>query len=182
SPESTPSALRIAWPDQAASAAAIVRYRDTALPPDVVFLAPGSTHIIPLSGTSRVDFVVSATSAGPPIFGAVAMVDPVASFPFAGLAAQALAGSGQPRVTWTTSSHEGLVGWAVFREEVLPDGRVARSGPEIVPSSRQGEETFRYAYVDSEASPATFYRYTVWAVTDDGLLARAFSATLRTAD
>src|SRR5215813_1923773 len=152
SAESSPAALRIAWPEQAAGAAAIVRYRDASLPADVVFLAPGSTHMIPLAGTSRVDFVVSATSAGPPIFGAIAMVERVASFPFAGLAAQAVSGPGQPRVTWTTSSHEGLAGWAVFREEVLPDGRVARSGPEIVPSSRQGEETFRYVYVDSEAS------------------------------
>ena len=93
-----------------------------------------------------------------------------------------MAGPGQPRVTWTTSSHEGLSGWAVFREEVLSDGRISQSGPEIVPSSRQGAESFRYVYVDSEASPSTFYRYTVWAVTDDGVLARAFSATLRTAD
>jgi hypothetical protein len=63
---------------------------------------------------------------------------------------------------------------------VLADGRIARTGPEIVPSSNKGEESFRYVYVDPGASPATFYRYTVWAVTQDGLLARAFSATLRT--
>ncbi len=181
-PSAEAGALRVAWPDQAAGAAAIVRYREASLLPDVVFLAPGSTHTIPLSGASRVDFVVAATSAGPPLFGAIAMVERVASFPFAGLAAQAVAGPGQPRVTWTTSSHENLAGWAVFREEVLADGRVSRTGPEIVPSSREGAESFRYVYMDSEASPATFYRYTVWAVTDDGLLARAFSATLRTAD
>jgi hypothetical protein len=180
--EAGAGALRVAWPDQGAGAAAIIRYREASLLPDVVFLAPGSTHTIPLSGASRVDFVVAATSAGPPLFGAIAMVERVGSFPFAGLAAQAVAGPGQPRVTWTTSSHEALSGWAVFREEVLADGRISRSGPEIVPSSRQGEESFRYVYVDSEASPATFYRYTVWAVTEDGVLARAFSATLRTAD
>ncbi len=28
-------------------------------------------------------------------------------------------------------------------------------------------------------SPGTYYRYTVWAVTDEGLLARAFAVTLR---
>jgi len=182
SAEAGAGALRVAWPDQAAGAAAVIRYRDVSLPPDVVFLAPGTTHTIPLSGASRVDFVVAGTSAGPPLSGAIALVERVASFPFAGLAAQATAGSGEPRVTWTTSSHDGLAGWAVFREEVLADGRISRSGPEIVPSSRQGEESFRYVYVDSQASPATFYRYTVWAVTEDGLLARAFSATLRTAD
>jgi hypothetical protein len=85
-------------------------------------------------------------------------------------------------VSWTTASHAGLAGWAVFREEVLSDGRIVRSGPELVPSSNSGEESFRYVYVDSDASPATFYRYTVWAVTEDGLLARAFSATLRSAE
>ena len=38
------------------------------------------------------------------------------------------------------------------------------------------------AYLDPDAAPGTFYRYSVWAVTEDGLLARAFSATLRTAE
>jgi hypothetical protein len=75
-----------------------------------------------------------------------------------------------------------LTGWAVFREEVLPDGRIARAGPEIIPSSRSAQETFAYAYLDPAATPATFYRYTIWAVTEDGLLSRAFSVTLRSAE
>ena len=41
-------------------------------------------------------------------------------------------------------------------------------------------EAFGYAYLDPAAGPGTFYRYTVWAVTEGGLLARAFSATVRT--
>ena len=57
-----------------------------------------------------------------------------------------------------------------------------RTGPQILPSTLQADEAFRYAYVDPEAATGTFYRYSVWAVTDDGLLAKAFSATLRTAD
>jgi hypothetical protein len=70
----------------------------------------------------------------------------------------------------------------VFREEVLADGRVTRTGPEIVPSSERAETSYRYAYVDRATTPGTFYRYTVWAVTDEGLLARAFAVTLKTSD
>jgi hypothetical protein len=180
--ESAYSALRVSWPEQGAGAAAVVRYRDPALPADVVFLHPGRAHVIPLLGVSRVDFLVAGSFSGPPLFNVAAAVEPVASFPFAGLSAQAMAGPGGTRVSWTTASHEGLLGWAIFREEVLADGRIERRGPEMVPSTSQGEESFRYMYVDVETSPATFYRYTVWAVTEDGLLARAFSATLRTAE
>ncbi len=100
--------------------------------------------------------------------------------PFSRLEARASTGNGGPRLTWTTASHAGLWGWAVFREELLPDGRVARTGPELVPSSETALESFGYAFVDTAAAPDTFYRYTVWAVTDEGLLARAFSATLET--
>ncbi len=176
------AALRVGWPELGAPAATVVRYRDPALSPDVVFIAPGSVHTIPLSGVARVDWVVTGTFAGPPFGGAPALFETLSAFPYSGLVAQAVAGTEGPRLWWTTASHEGLVGWAVFREEVLPDGHIARTGPQILPSSNQAEESFRYAYLDSGASPGTYYRYTVWAVTEDGLLAKAFSATLRAAD
>ncbi len=175
-------ALRIAWPELGAAGATVVRYRDPALPPDVVFLSPGTVHTIPLPGVARLDWVVTGTSSGPPLGGAVALVEPLAAFPYAGLLAHAEAGAEGPSLRWTTASHEGLVGWAVFREEVLADGHIARTGPQILPSSNEAQESFRYVYVDSGASPSTYYRYTVWAVTQDGLLAKAFSATLRAAD
>ena len=59
---------------------------------------------------------------------------------------------------------------------------MARTGPEILPASDRGGEPLQYMFVDPNSSPGTFYRYTVWAVTEDGTLARAFAATLRTAD
>ncbi|MCA1581125.1 MAG: hypothetical protein LC796_06955 [Acidobacteria bacterium] len=180
-PDAT-GALKVAWPERGASAAAVVRYRDPALPPDVVFWAPGTTRTLPLSGVSRIDWVVGGTAGGPPLEELSASVEPVAAFPFANLVAQASVGPGAPRISWTTSGHEGLAGWALFREEVLADGRVVRTGPQILPSTPQAEGSFRYAFMDSDAAAGTFYRYSVWAVTDDGLLARAFSATLRTAD
>jgi hypothetical protein len=70
----------------------------------------------------------------------------------------------------------------VFREQVLADGRIARRGPEIGPAPEGAAQSYRYQFVDAAAEPGTYYRYTVWAVTADGLLARAFSTTLKTAD
>lgn len=181
-PADTPGALRVQWPEQGAFGAAVLRYRDAALPPDVVFFSPGGTRTVPLSGVARLDWIVSGSSAGAPLAGSVASVEAVSGFPFSGLAARAAAGPGGPRLEWTTSAHEGLMGWAVFREAVLPDGRIARTGPQILPSTNQAPDSFRYAYVDPEVASGTYYRYTIWAVTEDGLLARAFSATLRTPD
>jgi len=182
SPADSTGALRIAWPERSAPAAAVVRYRDAALPPDVVFWKSGATRTIPLSGVARVDWVVAGLAAGPPLEDLPATVQVLAAFPFSSVNPQAAAGPGSPRVSWTTASHEGLAGWAVFREEVLPDGRIARTGPQILPATAQADESYRYAYLDPDAAPGTFYRYSVWAVTEDGLLARAFSATLRTAE
>ncbi|MEP6802736.1 MAG: hypothetical protein ABJC07_12390 [Acidobacteriota bacterium] len=175
-------ALRVTWPERGAAAAAVVRYRDAALPPDVVFWAAGTTRTLPLSGVSRIDWIVGGTAGGPPLEELSAAVEPLAAFPFANLVAQASAGPGAPRISWTTSGHERLVGWALFREEVAADGRIVRTGPQILPSTLEADGSFRYAFMDSDAAAGTFYRYSVWAVTDDGLLARAFSATLRTAD
>jgi hypothetical protein len=181
-PEAAEETLRVEWPEDAGRGAAVVRYRDEALPPDAVFFAPGDRRSIPLAGVARVDFVVAGSSLGGGALRSPARVERGASIPYAGLEAHASSGSEGPRVWWTTSSHDGLWGWAVFREEVLPDGRVARTGPEIVPSTERAETSYRYAYVDRASAPGAFYRYTVWAVTDEGLLARAFAVTLKTGD
>jgi hypothetical protein len=178
----SPAALRLTWPEESAPASAIVRYRDSALPPDVVFFAPGAIRAIPLAGVARVDWLVAGSAGPAPTSPVPAAVESLAGFPYSGLVAHASGSLDGPRVWWTTASHEGLAGWAVFREEVQPDGRVARTGPEILPASDNGGESLRYMYLDPSSTPGTFYRYTVWAVTEDGTLARAFAATLRTAD
>lgn len=175
------SALKVSWPVDAGAGAVVVRYRDVSLPPDVLFLSAGDVRSIPLGGVTRVDWIVAGGGPGGTLR-APAAIEPAAAFPYSGLTAHAGAGPDGPRVWWTTASHEGLAGWAVFREEVLPDGHIARTGPEIIPSSRSATESFAYAYLDPAASPATYYRYTVWAVTEDGLLSRAFSVTLRSSD
>ena len=177
-----PSAFRFSWPEAGAPAAAVVRYRDTALPPDVVFLAPGAVGAIALAGVARIEWLVAGSS-GPAASAAMPVTfESLSGFPYSGLVAHASGGAEGPRVWWTTASHEHLAGWAIFREEVQPDGRIARTGPEILPASDRGGEPLQYMFVDPTSIPGTFYRYTVWAVTEDGTLARAFAATLRAAD
>ncbi len=177
-PEDGAAALKFQWPVGAGAGAAVVRDRDPELPPDVVVLDPGTVHSMALTGVARIDFVVAgASSPGP---AAPAFFESVSAYPFADLAPHAAPSAEGSRLWWTTSSHADLAGWAVFREEVLPDGRIARTGPQIVPASTETPESFRYAYVDPETRSGTYYRYTVWAVTGEGLLAKAFSATLRT--
>ncbi|HKD18704.1 MAG TPA: hypothetical protein VKG23_12710 [Thermoanaerobaculia bacterium] len=179
----TEQSLRVSWPPDGGAGAAIVRYRDTALPPDVVFFAAGERRTIPLAGVARVDWLVAGNASGGGSVKAPAYAELSDAVPYAGLDAKADgASSGGPRLTWTTESHEGLAGWAVFREEVLSDGRIARTGPEIVPSAESATRSYRYEFVDPSSRSGTYYRYTVWAVTSDGLLGRAFSATVKTSD
>jgi len=179
-PEGSTETLRIGWPSDGSDGVAVVRYEDAALPPDVVFFRGGDHRTIPLSGVSRIDFLVAGSDAD--ATGIQAPVDCVRApgVPYARLDARATAGPEGPRLRWTTASHDGIWGWAVFREEVLSDGQIARTGPQVVPSAVSAEESYGYVYVDTAATPGTFYRYTVWAVTDEGLLTRAFSATLKT--
>jgi hypothetical protein len=173
-------ALRVAWPSGGGLSAAVVRYGDARLPPDVMYLAPGQTRAIPLSGVTRVDFVVEGGTARAP--SAPAFFERMAEYPFAGLTVAPEGPGDGARLMWRTASHQQLAGWAVFREELLPDGRVARTGPQLVPSSTQSDTSLRYIYLDTSAAPGGWYRYTVWAVTEDGLLSRAFSTTLKTAE
>jgi hypothetical protein len=181
-PEGAEDTLRVEWPEDAAAGAAVVRYRDDALPPDAVFFSAGDRRAIPLAGVARVDFVVGGSALGGGELRAPVRVERSAAVPYSGLDAHVSSAPDGPRVWWTTASHEGLWGWAIFREAVLADGRVVRTGPEIVPSTESSPGSYRYAYVDRTSSAGTFYRYTVWAVTDEGLLARAFAATLKTSD
>lgn len=181
-PPEAEDSLRVGWPEDGNPGAAVVRYRDSDLPPDVVFFAAGDSRIVPLSGVARIDWIVAGGLGAARGIRAPVTLERSARSPFAGLESHAAAAAEGTRLWWTTAAHEGLWGWAVFREEVLPDGRVARAGPELVPSSERAETGFGYVFVDPSTTAGTFYRYTVWAVTDEGLLARAFSATLRTPD
>ena len=175
----TDETLRVAWPPDGAAGAAVVRYRDAGLAPDVVFFAARDARAVPLSGVARIDWLVAGNADGGRGVAAPVYAVLTPDVPFRRLEARAESGSDGARLIWTTASHEGMWGWAVFRDEVRADGRIARTGPEIVPSSESAEGSFRYQYVDSDTTPGVFYRYTVWAVTSEGVLARAFAATLK---
>ena len=179
-PAEASAPLRVTWPADGGLGAAVVRYQDALLPPDVVLLEPGELRTFPSSGVARIDWVVLGATAKAP--SAPAFFERAPEFPFSALAASADSTGDGTKLMWTTGSHESLSGWAVFREQLLPDGRIARTGPQIVPASSLGEGSLRYAYLDATARNGAWYRYTVWAVTDDGLLARAFSTTLKAAD
>jgi hypothetical protein len=179
-PAEASAAMRVAWPAEGGLGAAVVRYRDAVLPPDVVFLEPGEVRTFPASGVARVDWVVLGGTAKAP--SAPAFFERMPEFPFSSLTPNADTSGDGAKLMWTTGSHESLSGWAVFREQLLADGRIVRTGPQIVPATGQSDESMRYAYLDSSASPGSWYRYAVWAVTGDGLLARAFSVTLKTAE
>jgi hypothetical protein len=174
--------LRVAWPPDGGAGAAVVRYTDPLLPPDVVTFSPGVERSLAMSGVARVDFLVAGSAVGGRGIAAPVSAETAANAPFGGLEARASAEGGEPRLLWTTASHEGMWGWAIFREQVLADGRIVRRGPEIVPSAESATRSYRYQFVDAAAEAGTYYRYTVWAVTGEGLLARAFSATVRTSD
>ncbi len=178
----TEDTLRVAWPQDGGAGAAVVRYADPLLPPDVVTFSPGEARSVPLSGVARVDVLVAGSALGGRGIAAPVYAETATGVPFGGLEARASAEGGEPRLLWTTASHEGMWGWAIFREQVLADGRIARRGPEIVPSAESATRSYRYQFVDASAEPGTYYRYTVWAVTGDGLLARAFSTTVKTSD
>jgi hypothetical protein len=178
-PDGEAEAIRLSWPSDGADGAAVVRYDDASLPPDVVFFSAGDRRTVPLAGVARIDFVVAGSGLGTGLEAPVECVRDAS--PFWRLEARAESGANGPRLIWSTSSHQGLRGWAVFREEVGADGRIVRTGPELVPSAESSSEPFGYAFIDTSAAAETFYRYTVWAVTDEGLLTRAFAATLETA-
>ena len=57
-------ALRLTWPSDGGDGAAVVRYADASLPPDVVFFAAGDRRAIPLSGVARIDFLVAGSELG----------------------------------------------------------------------------------------------------------------------
>ncbi len=90
--------------------------------------------------------LVAGTDAGPPELKAPVECTPTAGLPFARLEARAAA-NGTDR-SCLVDSEPRVRGWAVFREEVRADGSIARTGPEIVPSSESAAESFRYAFLD----------------------------------
>jgi len=177
-PAGTASGWNVSWPADGARGFAVLHYEE-GLPSDVVPFAPGERKILPTGGVSRVDWVVFGRDAAAPLAVPVE-VALEADYPVAGLTAAARTEPGEGVVlSWATASHRGLAGWAILRTEVTSTGRVIRSAPESLPAQEEDHSGAGYDFVDTSALPGHFYRYDVWAVTQDGALSRAFRTTLR---
>ena len=169
----------VAWPDDGARAFAVVHYED-GLPSDVIPVSAGERKVLPASGVTRIDWVVLGGEHGPAPLAAPAAVVHEAEFPVAGLSAEARTAEGEGvALSWTTASHRDLSGWAILRSEVTEDGRIVRAEPESLPAQAEARDGASYDFVDTSAVAGHYYRYDVWAVTADGVLSRAFRATLR---
>ena len=170
--------LNVSWPPDAARGFAVLHYEDS-LPSDVVPFAPGDTKVLPLSGVSRIDWVVLGDREAASLSAPVA-TEAVTGFPTSGLSAGAVAAPGDGvSLAWTLARQQDLSGWAILRSEVDESGRVLKSPPWWIPSQSGRQEHAEYSYVDSTAVPGRFYRYDVWAVTEDGGLSRSFQATIQ---
>jgi hypothetical protein len=129
-------ALRFHWPAGAGEGAAVVRYQDPDLPPDVVLLSAGSVHTLPLSGVARVDWVVAgAVPSGPP---APAFFEPADGIPFSGLLSQSLASPAGSRLRWTTDSRDGRSSG----RKSCPTAASREAGPRSFPRVRRPRNLF----------------------------------------
>ncbi|MGH9443664.1 MAG: hypothetical protein ACRD16_15480 [Thermoanaerobaculia bacterium] len=171
--------LSVSWPPDAAAGFAVLHYEDS-LPSDVVAFAPGDSRVLPLSGVSRVDWVIAGNGDEASSLAAPVTIAALPDFPVSGLAARAVSQPGQGvSLEWSTARQTDLSGWAIFRTEVNDSGKILQSAPQWLPSSGGEQEQSLYSFVDSTATPGLYYRYDVWAVTEDGALSRSFHATIR---
>jgi hypothetical protein len=172
-----PGGYSAAWPDDGADAFAVLHYED-ALPEDLIEFRSGEHKILPLSGVSRIDWIVVGNG-DPRALAAPVSMSLSREYPFVGLsAAAALDPKDGARLEWSTASHRDIAGWVIFRHEVDESGRVVDSAPEWLPAETESPVSSAYVYVDPAARGDRFYRYDVWAVTDSGGLSRSFRATV----
>jgi hypothetical protein len=171
--------MSVSWPKDASSGFAILHYED-ALPSDVVRFAPGKTNVLPLSGVSRIDWVVSGNGEAASALAAPVSTAAVAGYPVSGLSARAIAEPGQGvSLEWNAARQQNLSGWAILRTEIDDSDKVVQAAPQWLPAQTGEQEHSLYSFVDSSAAAGRYYRYDVWAVTEDGALSRSFRATIR---
>ncbi len=171
--------LNVSWPGDAARGFAVLHYEDS-LPSDVIRFAPGESKTLPLSGVSRIDWIVAGGDRAGSALASPVPISPLENFPLSGLSARAVAEPGQGvSLEWSTARQLDVGGWAIFRAEVDESGRIAKSAPQWLPSSSGPQQHSLYSFVDSTAVPGRYYRYDVWAVTEDGALSRSFRETVQ---
>ncbi len=171
--------MSVSWPQDGASGFAVLHYEDS-LPSDVVPFSAGDTRVLPLSGVSRIDWVVSGDGEAAASLAAPVVTAAVGGFPVSGLTARAVSAPGEGiSLAWDIARQQNLTGWAILRSEVDESGRVEKASPQWIPSQSGQQEQAEYSFVDSTAASGRYYRYDVWAVTADGALSRSFQTTIR---
>lgn len=171
--------MRVSWPAAGSPGFAVLHYEDS-LPSDVVRFAPGDVKVLPLSGVSRIDWIVSGRGEAPSSLAEPVSTSSLTDFPVSGLGARAVSEPGEGvSLEWQADRQQGLSGWAIFRTEIDLTGSVIRAQPQWLPSQSGEQSHALYSFVDSSVSPGRYYRYVVWAVTEDGALSRSFQATIR---
>ena len=171
--------LNVSWPGDASPGFAVLHYEDS-LPSDVVRFAPGEAKSLPLSGVVRIDWIVAGGGRVASALAAPVSISALENFPVSGLSARAIAEPGAGvLLEWGTARQSDVGGWAIFRAEVDDSGRIRTSAPQWLPSSNGPQQQSLYSFVDSTAVPGRYYRYDVWAVTEDGALSRSFREMIR---
>lgn len=172
--------LEVVLPDVrgARAARAALVYRPLAGEADTLPLVPGSARTFPLSGAEALSVVLVDGSDG----GEVTLrLRRVPGYPALLASASAEWADGAVHLAWRTSAHLDLLAWVVSRLREEPDGSLAFDGREVVPTTDASDDGSGFLLVDREARPGERYRYRVWALTVDGLLAEAFEAAVETA-
>lgn len=169
--------LEVVLPDTRAARAAraVVVYRTCSGEPDTLSLEPGSSRILPLSGTGALSLLlVDGAEGGEVEF----RLRRVPGYPAVLASSSAEWRDGAVQLGWRTSSHQELLAWVVTRFREGADGELTLDGREIVPTTDASDEGSGFLLVDREARPGQRYRYRVAALTTDGLLSEAFESAV----
>jgi hypothetical protein len=169
--------LEILVPDSRAAAAgrAVLFYRGVRGDFDAVSLLPGLVRTIPLSGSSSVHLLLVDGAEGGDLD---VRLRRVADYPVALVASGSEWKDGVVQISWRTSSHRDLLGWVLERWEETGEGTLEESGRELVPASDASDTGFAYHVADRDTQPGHRYRYRVYALTQDGVLAEAFETAV----
>lgn len=169
-------ALEIVLPSEPGVAAgrAVVLYRGPMGGFDTVPLAPGAGRVVPISGTRRLALVLADGDAGELFVRLRRLTD----YPAVLLGGGAEWRDGAVQITWKTSAHRDLLGWVVVRYGESDEGDPVEEARQIVPSSAAAQAGYAYNFADRDVDAGHRYRYRVFALTTEGLLAESFEAVV----
>lgn len=164
--------LEIAIPEGSACRAgrAVLFYRGAEGAFDAVRLHPGERETLPLASAETLSLVL-VDGAGE---GDLAVrLRRVAEWPATVVAASAERRDGSVAVTWRTSRHRDLLGWAVTRLEETEEGALVSVDRQMVPAADESDGPTSYHLVDRDAAADRRSRYRIVPLTRNGFLGEA---------